>query len=310
MDRTDRTSGAGSERLAKLAILTAAALFSTGGAALKLSTLSPPQLAAARSGIAALVLFVCVRSARRRPRRPADFLVPFAFGATMLLFVFANRATTAANTVLLQATAPLYLLLLGPWVLGERVHLRDILVLVGMLTGIGFVFAGTPEESATAPRPFLGDLLAASSGLTWALSILGLRWLGRVAGRGGGARRGTPISSVVLGNALVAIVLLPWVLPLPSIDARELGVLAWLGGFQIAAAYALVAYAIPRVRAFEASLLFLAEPTLSPLWAWWVHGEVPENAAVVGGGFILASAIFAAWGRSEPGPDPEAGQST
>src|SRR3977135_3493022 len=47
-------------------------------------------------------------------------LVGVASAAGGLLFVFANKLTTAANTVFLQATNPLFVVALAPWLLRER----------------------------------------------------------------------------------------------------------------------------------------------------------------------------------------------
>src|SRR2546422_2320003 len=42
-------------------------------------------------------------------------LVALAYAAAGLLFVLANKLTTAANTVFLQATNPLFVVALVPW---------------------------------------------------------------------------------------------------------------------------------------------------------------------------------------------------
>src|SRR5262249_9102266 len=47
-------------------------------------------------------------------------------GWAPLLFVVANKLPTAANTIFLQYTAPLYVMLAGPWLLDEPVRPRDI----------------------------------------------------------------------------------------------------------------------------------------------------------------------------------------
>ncbi|HEV3077503.1 MAG TPA: DMT family transporter, partial [Thermoanaerobaculia bacterium] len=99
------------------------------------------------------------------------------------LFVLANKLTTAASTIYLQSTAPLFVLLLSPWLLGERVRRADLVSMAVIALGLVLLVTGLEPASATAPRPLRGNLLAALSGLTWALTIVGLRALGR----GGGA---------------------------------------------------------------------------------------------------------------------------
>ena len=109
----------------RLEIAAAAILFSTGGAAVKAATLTGWQVASFRSGVAAIVLLAALPAARRGWNWR---MVPVAaaYAATLILFVLANRLTTAANAIFLQATAPLYVLLLGPWLLHERVRRSDI----------------------------------------------------------------------------------------------------------------------------------------------------------------------------------------
>jgi drug/metabolite transporter (DMT)-like permease len=102
----------------RIQLLAAAALFSTGGAAIKACSLTSWQVAGLRSGIAALVLLLV--PAARRGWTPRAWLVGAAYAATVVLFVQANKLTTSAATAFLQSTAPLYVLLLAPHLLGER----------------------------------------------------------------------------------------------------------------------------------------------------------------------------------------------
>lgn len=161
-------------------MLGAAALFSTGGAAIKAVQLGGWQVASLRSGVAALALLAIVPAARRRPTVRV-LAVAATYALTMILFVLANKLTTAASTIFLQSTAPLYVLLLSPWLLGERLRRRDLVYMAVLALGLGMLFAGLDSASATAPDPLRGNALAALSGLTWALTIIGLRALGRAA---------------------------------------------------------------------------------------------------------------------------------
>ncbi|MEJ2188285.1 MAG: EamA family transporter, partial [Acidobacteriota bacterium] len=102
-----------------------------------------------------------------------------AYAATMILYVSANKLTTAANAIFLQSTAPLYILLLGPLLLSERVERRQIPFMMVLAAGLCLFFVGVQPASATAPDPFRGNLLGALAGLSWGLAIMGLRWLGR-----------------------------------------------------------------------------------------------------------------------------------
>jgi len=267
---------------ARLLVLVTSVLFSTGGAAIKACTLGSWQVACLRSGVASLVLAACVPAARRRPDR-ATLLVSAAYAATVILFVTATKLTTAANAIFLQSTAPLWLLLLGPLLLHERVRRRDLLVMGIVACGLVLVLLGVERPQVSAPDPAAGNAFALASGLTFALLLAGMRWLGA---RGSGS-----MPAVLQGNVLACLVALPFALPVPHLSAADAGVLVFLGTVQIGLAYALLCTALPHVPALTASLLLMLEPALNPLWTWCLHGEVPSALAVPGGLLILAACV-------------------
>jgi drug/metabolite transporter (DMT)-like permease len=299
----------------RLAVLLAAALFATGGAAVKATDFSAWQVASLRSGIAAVALAALFPRALGRVGW-RSVLVGTAYAATMILYVVANKLTTAAGAIFLQSTAPLYVLALAPWLLGEKIRKADLFWMLGIAAGLAALLAdGDAGRSVTAPDPSAGNLLAAGAGFTWALAILGLRWLGRASDADAGRRAGRAgegaMGSVVVGNALAALVALPFALPLvvdiadatAPAAASDWGVIAYLGLFQIGLAYVLLTSGISQVPAFDASLLLLAEPVLSPFWAWAVHGELPGPWTVVGGALVLAATVGRSWTR-ERRPTP------
>src|SRR5207344_2102261 len=147
--------------------------------------------------------------------------------------------------------APLYLLLLGPWLLKEPVKRSDLGVLAIMGAGFVFVFLGTSPPARTAPNPALGNILAALSGVAWAFLVVGLRWLGR-AEAAAGHEAPSPTTAVVLGNLLAALVNLPFALPFVSVTAVDIGTVLFLGIVQIGVAYMLMSRALKHVGALEA----------------------------------------------------------
>lgn len=284
--------------LPRLQILIAALLFSTGGVAVKSCSLSSWQIACFRCVVAAVAMFVILPAARKR-WTAATLGVGFFYAGTLTLFVLANKTTTAMSAVFLQSTAPLYILLLGPLLLGERPRQRDALVMVGMATGLVFFFLGEQASFETAPAPLLGNVLGALSGLCWALTIMGLRWLERHVGGGQGA------PSVVAGSVLAALISLPFVATsgatLADGTPSDWLLILYLGVFQIAIAYVLLTKAVASVPAFEASLLILVEPMFNPVWAYLVHGEVPGSWSIAGGILILAVTITkSVWDARRP----------
>lgn len=275
-----------SKTVPRLQIVAAALFFSTGGAVIKACSFPGITVASFRSGIAALALLILVPRARRFWDE-RSLLVGIVYAACLTLFVLANKNTTAANTIFLQSTAPLYLLVLSPWLLKERVHARDLAVMAVLAVGMTALVFGGQEAQRTAPHPALGNALAIASGLAWALTVAGLRWMGKNAGPNGPS--GT--TAVIAGNLIAFFAALPWALPVVGATATDWLAVTFLGVVQIGLAYLCLTAALARIPVLEASLLLFVEPVLNPAWAWWVHGEVPGRWSLAGGAVILAGTL-------------------
>ncbi len=267
-------------RTARLEMLGAAALFSTGGAAIKACGLPPWAVVCFRSGVAAIAILLMSRDARRGWTWKTP-LVGVAYATTVVLFVLSNRMTTSANAIFLQSTAALHLLLIGPLLLHEPIRRSDVAFMAALAVGMTFFFLGGDAQQKTAPNPPLGNLLAVTSGLSWAFTIAGLRWLGK-SGEGAAA-------ATVAGNTLACLVALPFAFPLGETTPTDWALVIFLGVVQIGLAYRLLTSASRHVPALEATLLLLLEPVLNPIWSWIVHGETPGLWPLVGGVVILAT---------------------
>jgi DME family drug/metabolite transporter len=280
----------------RLLLFVAAVLFSTGGAAIKGCSLSAVQLACFRSGIAAVSLALLLPEARQRWTW-RTVAVGFAYAATLILFVLANKATTSANAIFLQSTAPVYLLFLGPVLLREPVRRSDLLVIAGVACGAILMFTGSQAPSATAPDPARGNLYGLGSGFAWALTVSGLRWMER-----GAHTAGSAITTVVCGNAIAFSLCLPGSLPAAHLSLSDGATLLYLGVFQIGVAYFALSRSIRHVPALEASTLLMAEPALNPFWTWLIHGERPGLAPLTGGILVLAATMAGTWWNARQSP--------
>lgn len=302
----------GSDWRARLDLVLAALLFSTGGVCIKLlDGLSALQRAGLRSLIAAIFLVVAWPQTRRGwSLRSLVFSLFYA--GTLACFVAANTWTTAANAIFLQSTAPLYVLLLSPVVLKERVRGGDLLYMAALAAGLLLCFGEELFERgaahatvATAPRPLLGNLCGAASGILWACTIVGLRWFGRRAGEGEAGAG----ASVVAGNLTCFLLCLllatvgrsigggggagaGFFSGLDALDVKRIGVLLFLGVFQVGLAYVCITKGMARVPALQASLLLLVEPTFNPLWSFLVLHERPSPWSLSGGAVILGATVL------------------
>ncbi len=255
---------------ARLQIVGAAVLWSTGGAAMKLTGLSGWQLAGGRSLLAAAFILLAFPAARAMPDRRV-LAAAVAYAGTVVLFAVANRLTTAANAIFIQDVAPLWVVLLSPALLRERPTRGELLSIP--LYGAGLVLFFLDDLSA---GQLAGNVVALGSGLAFAFCIVGLR---RV--------RGDAIAAVSWGNVVAAAAALPLWPSGPTAAPRDLALLAYLGVFQLGLAYALFARGVQRTPAVEASLLCLLEPVLNPVWTFLLIGERPGPWALAGGGIVL-----------------------
>ena len=267
------TTGSSKSPLPYIMLVITALLWSTGGFLVKGIEWHPLAIAGFRCFIAATVIRLSLRKPELTWSLP-QLGGALCYAATVILYVLANKLTTAANVVLLMYTAPIYVIIFGPWFLRERATGRDWLAVGAVLIGIiVFFFDRLSTEGLT------GNLLAMLSGMTFAWMTLFLRR----------QKHGSPLESVFLGNVLAIIIGLPYFLTekLPEIDGIMM--LLALGIFQLGISYVLYAKAIQKVRAFEAVLITRLEPILNPVWVFLLYGEMPGEWAIVGGVIVLVT---------------------
>lgn len=292
-----------------LFVLAGALLWSSGGVCIKaLDGLNPWAISAGRSGLCALVLLAMLRG-RVAPRRcdlGAAALGSVVFACVVTTFVIANRLTTAANAILLQYTAPIWVAL-HTWAADQRRPTgREIAALVLGASGVLLcVREGLTvfRESGTAPLALMGDTLALLSGIFFAALIVILRRFGQATRT---RKDDPPLSLLVLfhGNILAALAGFPalatglggaWVTGHDPL----LGwlILLWLGVGQLGGGYWFFQRGVRTTAALTASLLCLIEPVLNPVWVALAVGEVPDSGTLAGGALVLASVTLALVGR-------------
>lgn len=260
--------------LPPLLLLSAALCWSLGGLLIKSIDWPPMAIAGGRSGIAIPVMLLCIG----RPRftfSPAQIGGAIGYALTVALFVFATRMTTAANAIFLQYTAPIYVALIGRWYLGERALPIDWLVIGVALCGIALFFFDRLTISG-----FWGNIVALASGVAFASVALFLRK----------EKAGSPVASIILGNAIVALAGIPFMFQ-HSLGAGSWWRLILLGAVQLGLPYVFYGTAIKYVTALEATLIPLLEPVLNPLWVMLALGERPGPWAIFGGTLVLGAVL-------------------
>lgn len=274
----------------------AALLMSTSGAAIKAcDSFSSWQVACFRAGMAAIVLLLVVPGIRRS-LNIRTIGVGFAYAGASVLFVLATKLTTAANAIFLQCTSPITIVLLSIWLLKEPLRKRDALFMLALAVGLSLFFFGSSTPTVSAPNPARGNLFALASGLCWAVTVIGMRWLSH-------KDRNTAPAAVTFGCLIACAITLPMALPVHNSHASDWLTVIYLGTFGVALVFLLLGRAMRQVTAIEAGLILLIEPALNPLWAWILQGENPGLPAIAGGAIILtATAVHTCWPASANPP--------
>lgn len=267
----------------RLLVLAAALLFSTGGAVIKAISLTSWQVASLRSLVAAIILLLILPESRRG-WTVRTLMAAVAYAATLVTFAVATKLTTSANAIFLQSTAPIYLIVISPLFLHEKLRRSDLLQGAIVAAGMALFFLDPAAASHTAPEPGRGNLYAAASGLSWAITVAALR---------GAAKSGSgSLAAVASGNLIACFAALPAAWPFQAPTQLDWALLLYLGAVQIGLAYWCLARGIREVPAFTAAMLLLLEPAINPIWTWLLHSETPSLYAIVGGAIILGATLL------------------
>ena len=252
----------------------AALCWRLGGLLIKSVAWPPLAVAGGRGFIAAA--FLAIFAPRFRfTWSAAQIGGAVAYAATTILFVAATKLTTAANAILLQYTAPVWIALFGAWFLGERATRADWLTIAVVFGGMGLFFCDDLQFAG-----FAGNLIALASGVAFAAMTLLLR-----------RQKDTSAEeSIFLGNLLAGAIGLPFMISAPTLpNARGWIALALLGVVQLGISYLLYARAIRHITALEAVLIPVIEPILNPVWVLLALGERPGPLSLLGGVIVLSA---------------------
>ncbi len=195
--------------------------------------------------------------------------------ATFLLFVTANKLTTAANAIVLQFTSPVFILIFSSVFLKQKLSHKDVIAVFFTFVGIALFFFDDMSGGHLA-----GNIVAIGSGVCLALAYMSI-------GGGNGNER---MSGIFLGNfftALVGIVAL--FITKPVIMPKEVLFIIILGVFQLGIPYILLVFASEYCPPLACSLLGALEPLLNPLWVFLLNGEHPGALAFVGAIVVVAT---------------------
>ena len=259
-------------------LLCCALLWSLAGVLIKYIDWPPLAVAGGRGLIAGIFLLLA-----HRPLRftwsSLQLGAALAYLGCTVPFAVATKLTSAANAILLQYTAPVWVAILSAWMIGERTTKGDWLGIAAVFVGMGLFFAHGLELQGA-----LGNALAIFSGVSFGVMAMLLRK----------QKDGSPIESIIIGNLLGAAIGLPFAAGHPLPASSDLLALLALGVLQLGLPYLLFSRAIKHVTALEAVLIPVIEPVLNPIWVLLFIGEKPSLLAIAGGTLIIASVTWRA----------------
>lgn len=193
-------------------------------------------------------------------------------------FMLALTLTSVSNVLVTMALGPMFTALIARIFLGHRIALRTWAAIAAAGAGI-VVMYGTQLSSGQ----WLGSLVALCVPLAGAT-----HWTVTQRAHAQGHAVDL-VPAVLLGAALSSLLTLPLALPF-QVTPHDLGLLAFLGLFQLAVPCVLSVLCARVLKAPEIALLALLEVLFGIALAWAGAAEAP-TAAVLQGGFLVMGAL-------------------
>ena len=263
-------------RTGTLCVFLAAVLYSIGGLCIKLIPWGGMAINGARTAIA-LVVIGAYLAVIRHPLRFNRWVAVGALSifGTNALFSVANKLTTAANVIVLQFTAPIFVMVFTAIFFRRRPGKLDLVTCAAVLGGILFFFVDSLSAGG-----MVGNVLALISGISYA----GVFMMNDMP-------EGDAISSVFWGDVFSAVVGLPFVAMETDFSATAVVSVLILGVFQVALAYILLTIGLKTTPPVTASLVSGIEPVLNPILVAVFYHEMIGPTALVGAVIVVGSVV-------------------
>ena len=265
-----------------LFLVLAALLWSTSGVLVKALSWQPVSILAGRGLFTSIVFLLYMR---RLPTKVTRWTLLAAGGSivTQFLFITSTKLTTAANSIFLQYTAPIYVVLLAYWLLREKPSRTDLIAMGVIFLGLLLFFG-----DQLSPEGFYGNILAVLSGVTSAVMMVSFR----------AQKDATPEDSILIASLVIAIFGFPSVLK-ETWTITNWSIIAYLGIIQIGLAFILFTKGIKHIPALEANLIGTLEPIFNPVWVYLFLGESMGKFALLGGLVVLTGVLVSAVGSAQ-----------
>ena len=262
-----------------LCMIAASICWSFGGICIKFIPWGAMSIICLRAILAAAVFIIYRRSAKIS-FTPGNIISALCLSATTVLFVFANKLTSAAAAILLQFTAPVFIILIEIIFYKKKPKASELIAVAAVFSGMLLFFADSLDTGA-----LLGNIFAVISGLTFA----GVFVCNKRADT-------QPEHALLLGFIINSAIGLPFIFMQVTAEPEAWLAVIFLGIVQVGFAYVFFSIGIKSTPALFACLITAIEPVLNPIWVALATDEIPGLFAVIGGAvIILAIAGYNIW---------------
>jgi drug/metabolite transporter (DMT)-like permease len=260
-------------------MLVCSTLWSIAGILFKMMDWNPFVIAGFRSLIAAITVYIFMLVTKQKVRITKNVLISMIFlAATFLCFVSANKLTYSANAIVLQYTAPIFLMVFSALIFRQKFRVSDIITVLGTFIGIAVFFLGSLGKSRIA-----GDIAAVLSGAFMGSMFIAV----------GKTKEDEKMSGILFGHLLTALIGIPFCFFTENtFSGTSIIAVLVLGIVQLGIPYILFALASVNCPPLACSLLAAVEPLLNPIWVFLFNGETPGIFSIIGG-VIVISAVTA-----------------
>lgn len=267
------------ERRGMLLILTCTLMWSISGILIKSIPWNAAVIAGFRSLVAGAVMALYIRLSGLAFRIDKTALRGGALMSMMFLsFTLANKLTTAANAIVIQSSAPVFVLLHNVVIKGRRARGLDVLTVLLTITGIAIFFFDRMDGGH-----LLGNLTALASGVLLAATYIVTC----------GAKKQSCMNGILLAHGITACIGIPMALVFETqATGAAIGGILLLGVIQLGIPYVLYGLAVQACPPLACSLIGMMEAVFNPIWVFLFSGEAPSALALFGGGLVLLTIAF------------------
>lgn len=267
-----------SKNQAVLFMVTCAVLWSTAGILIKFLPWNPMVIAGMRSLVSAGVYILYMRyEGITFTINKYSVFSGVALAGTFLFFIAANKLTTSANAIVLQYSAPIFILIISALLFRQKFRGGDIITVAVTSIGISLFFLDKLSGGY-----LLGNMMGLAAGVAFAFMFV-------ITGRADVHSRGT---GILLGHLITAVVGIPFLFFYETpFTAVNIAVILAMGIFQLGIPYILYGLAVRKCSPLACSLISAIEPLLNPVWVFLFNGEAPGFFALIGGAVVIGAVV-------------------